>query len=211
MRVWFRLHSECDFKEQRLVDRSVDGEFGATDYEAGVTFQGSVSFNLDDDLEGLIKQLRDFFGIAYTQFGFKQKTHSWDGKPYYPTRHGEEFVDKTGKKIGEVEWWKVSKLPRKRRWGIMELRGTCVWDGDLKMKPTEFFNPVSEDLKWCIGDHFWDCGSFNCFNNDQRSWTAKRIREGLEATRRSVEFYEKMARLYERRVGHTVDEEEDNA
>lgn len=208
MRVWFRLHSECDLKEERLVDGTVDGEFGATNDETGEKFQGSVSFRLDDELGGLSNRLRNLFGIAYKEFGFEQRAHSWDGTLYYPTRHGEKFLDKTGKTIGEVEWWKVSKLPRKRRWGTMELRGECVWDGDIGMRPTEFFNPACDALEGCAHDTFWDRGSFNCFNKDQRHYTARRIKEGLEATRRSVEFYEKMARLYEQRVGHSVYDEE---
>lgn len=209
MWVWFRLHSECDFKEKQLVDGSVDGEFGVTNEETGETFQGSVSFRLGDELDGLTNRLRNLFGIAYKEFGFRQKIHSWDDKPYYPTWHGEKFTDKAGKTIGEVEWWKVSKLPRKRRWGTMELRGTCVWDGDIGMTPTEFFNPVGNALENRAHDTFCDCGTYNCFNKHHRSYTARRIRDGLEATRRSVEFYEKMARLYEQRVGHTVYDEEE--
>lgn len=199
MRVIFEVSRDCDLREKTLVGNHAEVFFSATDDEEGIEFQRKTL--LEDGqshlpIEGFLLRL---FALAFRDYGFKQETHYW-GDAYHPTHHDEELTDGDAA-LAKVDWWRIKRKPRKRRWGEAMLRGECEWNEGIDLPPYKHFNPASKDLYFLTGDCYLTDPMFSSFSEESREWTRSCISKGLEVAQTTLAFYEKMARLYEEKTG----------
>lgn len=199
MKVVFEVSWDCDLREKTLVGSHAEVSFLATDWERGVEFQKKALLEEGQKHLPIEDFLLRLFSLAFHNYGFEQRTHYW-GDAYYPTHHGEELVDGDAT-IAKVDWWKIARKPRKRRWGEIMLRGECEWHKGIDLPPYKHFNPSSKDLYDLTGDYYLTDPFFSSFSEESREWTRTCIDKGLEVARTTLAFYEEMARLYEEKTG----------
>lgn len=199
VKVVFEVSWDCDLKEKTLVGNHAEVSFSATDWEMGVEFQRKALLEEGQEHLPIEDFLLHLFSLAFRNYGFEQRTHYW-GDAYYPTHHGEGLSDGDAT-LAEVDWWRIKRKPRKRRWGEAMLRGECEWDEVIDQPPNKHFNPATKDLYFLSGDCYLTDPLFSSFSEESREWTRSCISKGLEVAQTTLAFYEKMASLYEEKTG----------
>lgn len=135
---------------------------------------------------------------AFRQFGLKED------RQYSSNYYGATIVDDDGTRLATCERWWLAADGRRRRGDITLKAVDAEWEGGFPFPPTDYTNPWSDAAGEVASARFVDEEGWSCFSPAERRGTAERIREGLEATRGTLAFFERMAALYEERTGQAI-------
>ena len=188
------VKADVDLWTRRLGKTSYI-EVDARDPETGERFRRDWNPPDGSDIEAFAtRTLR----AAYRQFGLKED------RQYSSNYYGASIVDDDGETLATCERWWLAADGRRRR-GEITLRAVDVeWEDGFPFPPTDYTNPWSDAAGEVASARFVDEEGWSCFSPAERRRTAERIREGLEATRGTLAFYERMAAIYEERTGKAI-------
>ena len=199
MKVRFTVEATADLREK---DRGAVNllRVSAHDEGRGLSYWSEWKPGARTTIE---RAMLSAFDAAYRQFGFKTKV-IW-GEEAVPNHYNEAIYAKDGSVLAVCERWAIGHAPRKRRWGVISLTGFIDWEEALPFPPSEYTNPLGNEMKWAADERFIDQDSFSCFAPSSLDYTRGRIEDGLRAARETLAFYERMASLYEERTGEAVE------
>ena len=198
MKVRFTVEATADLKEK---DRGAVNLLRASAHDegSGLSYWNEWEPGTHNPLE---RAMMKAFDAAYRQFGFKTEV-IW-GEEKVPNHYNEAIHAKDGATCAVCDRWLIGHAPRKRRWGTISLTAFLDWEEEFPFPPSEYTNPLGNEMKWAADERFIDQGNFSCFAPSSMDYTRERIEGGLRAARETLAFYERMAALYEERTGEPV-------
>jgi hypothetical protein len=192
MRIEFTIQTTCDFKT-KTHGNEYQVNFQAHDEGNGEGYSEYIQIVRRGE-PGLLGFLVAIFESAFETYGTEDYTH-W-AAAYVLDPHHPGSADT----VAEIKQYGTKKAPRKRRYGHVFLTATTEWCHPLPFDPYTYRNPLYGRINYTLATMFFS----NDFSPSNAEHTKEEIEEGYALSIASMRFFEKMAGVYEDKLGEGI-------
>lgn len=188
MRIDFAIKADCDFREGTIGD-TFEMNLHARDDENSEEYS-MVALSGKRGEGGVVDYV-----IAVFEHAVKEYTLFSD------KRCGGVLRDETDAELAQVKVYETEKAYRKRRYGYVHLVASVEWGYPLPWEPMVYSNPVKSSAHYALTQMFFQ----NDFHPINAEYTKRAIIEGANVAATTLDYYLKMARVFEEKTGEKID------
>ena len=188
MRIDFIITTDCDFREQTTGD-TFEMVLHARDDENSEEYS-KVALNGRRGEGGVADYVIAVFEHAIKEYSL-----------FTDKQCGGVLRDETDAELAQVSIYETWKARRKRRYGYVRLTASVEWGYPLPWEPTVYSNPAMGSASHALIQMFFQ----NDFHPLNAAGTKKSIIEGANAAATTLDYYFKMARVFEEKTGEKID------